>query len=941
MHKEGSNTQPRAGRDRLVAVGLLTLAASLSAYAQTASTPSTAASSEATAASGSTDQNVVVLNQFNVSGSYAGSLEAAAQEKQNSQAIVEVIAPEDIGKLPDVSIADALTRLTGITSQRVNGRDQQITIRGFSSDFSTGTLDGVEQATTNDNRAVEYDQYPSELVGGVQVYKTGQADLVGGLAGTVDLETTSPLLGDHRVVALSGYYNWNQFKQLTPGVKKAGESYTLSYIDQFLNGTEGVYLGYAHAENPYQGENWSSWGFPTADAKGDLVLGGMRVFDQSELLTRDSVIAVIESRPNDWIHSKIDLFYSKFDDNQLLGGMQVPMAEWSGAQLSPGYTVTGGLVTNYSLTNVNPVLEELVTRWKDHLDSAIWNLDLGEKTEWPVKIQTGYSTAKRKQEVLETYAGLGFNNTETNPATLTVNEPAGPNPPSITSTVNFAQANLFTITDPQGWGTGTLPTTGQEGYLKYFAEEDVVDSFKASTTHALNLGIVKDVQIGASYSERFKSAAQNPTGYLVNADGKPQDPLPALLGTTDLSGMLGGGIHTIAWNANNLLSSGALKLLQNPNPGTFVGDDYKVWEKITRPYVKFDLKGKLFGIPYDGNIGAVSDLTTQRSSGQSAGGSGSYVFPVSASSTYADLLPTLNLILKPTDQDAIRLFVGRQEQRPRMYDMRASRDFGYNSTYATSTSISPWSGSSGNPNLKPWIANSVDIDLEHYFAHGNGYVSITGFEKKLLSYIYQQSTLTSFAGYPYTSVTAPLLTQGYTNTPINGQGGNVSGLEATIEVTSALLTNNTIKGFGIVLNGLYVDSTIQPWGPTQPTAPLPDLSKKSGNATFYYEAHGFSGRVSVHYQSETREYIQNLGVPTPSNFGTPGDGYSTEIPYHQIDAQLSYDFKHGMLKGLGIYLEGRNLNNAALIQYNNNDPRQLGNWQKYGASYRSGVTYKF
>ena len=58
------------------------------------------------------------------------------------------------------------------------------------------------------------------------VFKTGQADLVGGIGGTVDLQTTSPLSVDHRVVALDAFYNWTQFQQLTPGVKKAGESYT-------------------------------------------------------------------------------------------------------------------------------------------------------------------------------------------------------------------------------------------------------------------------------------------------------------------------------------------------------------------------------------------------------------------------------------------------------------------------------------------------------------------------------------------------------------------------------------------------------------------------------------------------------------------------------------------------------------------------------------------
>lgn len=949
MYSARTSHRSRAGRIRPVAFSLLALAASQLAFGQAAApapeekkddkaVAPAAATAPSDAAKNDVSPDTVLLETFRVGAGFASSLAAAAEAKQNSSALVEVIMPEDIGKLPDVSIADALTRLTGLTSQRVNGRNQQVTIRGFSPDFSIGTLDGVEQATTNDNRAVEYDQYPSELVGGVVVYKTGQADLVGGLAGTVDLLTTSPLSITNRVLDVSAFYNWTAYSQLTPGVKKAGESYTASYVDHFADGTEGLYLGFSHTENPYQAKQWSAWGYPTAP-DGNLVLGGSRVFAQSELLKRDAFVAVIESRPSEFIHSKLDFLYSKFDENKLLGGMQIPMAEWSGAQLSPGYTVTNGLITNYTLTNVNPVLEQLVTHWKDHIESVIWNLDLGDKSAWPVKVQSGWSAAKRKEEVLETYAGLGFNNTEADPATLAVTQMAGPTPAQAISNTDFSDASLFTITDPQGWGVGALPATGQEGYLKYFAESDVADSVKVSTKHALDRSIFKDIELGLGYSERYKYAAQNPTGYLVNSSGMPSAPLPAITGTTDLS--YAGNLHTIGWDAEGLVSSGALTLLQNPNPGTFVGDDFKVWEEITRPFVLTNLKGTIGSLPFEGNLGVAADLTQQRSTGLSAGG-GTLVTPVSASASYANLLPALNLIFKPTNQDVVRFSLGRQEQRPRMYDMRASRNYGYNATFANSTTVSPWSGSSGNPGLKPWLADSIDLSVEHYFAHGQGYVSLAAFDKKLLSYIYQQNVLTDFTGYNYTSATAPLLHQGYTSTNVNGQGGNVRGLEATAQLTSELLTGGSVKGFGIVLNGLLVNSNIQPWGPTQPSAPLPNLSKKSGNVTLYYETHGFSARISAHYQSETREYIANLGVPNPGSYGTPGDGYATEIPFHTIDAQVSYEFdRQSVLKGLTVYAEGRNLNDAALIQYNNGDSRQLANWQKYGASYRVGASYKF
>src|SRR5208283_4088376 len=456
---------------RGLAAGLLFIQSGLLALAQTAPTPSTTGTEQTEttnaqpAAAKTKADEVVQLDKFVVTGSYAGSLQLAAQEKQDAPAIEEIIVPEDVGKLPDISIADSLSRLTGLTSQRVNGRDQQITIRGFDPNMSIGTLDGVEQATTNDNRAVEFDQYPAELIGGVRVYKTGQADLVGGLAGTVDLETTSPLGVDYNGFALSTYYNWTAFGQLTPGNKQAGESYSASWIDQFAHGTEGIFVGFAHTENPYDGKQFQAWGYPTTS--GDYVLGGMRIYDQNELLKRDSFVAVWESKPTDFIHSKLDVFISHYNDNQLLRGMEVPMAEWSSAVLQPGYTVTNGLVTNYTLTNIQPVVRNMDTSWNDHIASAIWNLDLAQKSEWPVNFLTGYSSAERSEEVLEEYSGLGFAGHATDADTFQVIENAGQIPQVVSST-DYANASLFTLTDPQGWGTGVFPVTGMEGYLKYF-----------------------------------------------------------------------------------------------------------------------------------------------------------------------------------------------------------------------------------------------------------------------------------------------------------------------------------------------------------------------------------------------------------------------------------------------------------------------------------------
>jgi iron complex outermembrane receptor protein len=163
-----------------------------------------------------------------------------------------------------VSIAESLARLPGLTAQRLDGRGQVISIRGLAPDFTTALLNGREQVSTGDNRGVEFDQYPSELLSAVVVYKTPDAGLIGqGLAGTADLRTVRPLAFGKRALAVGARYEWNDIGALNAGTKAHGNRFNVSYIDQFMDNTLGVAIGYAHMESPYQAERWNSWGYPT------------------------------------------------------------------------------------------------------------------------------------------------------------------------------------------------------------------------------------------------------------------------------------------------------------------------------------------------------------------------------------------------------------------------------------------------------------------------------------------------------------------------------------------------------------------------------------------------------------------------------------------------------------------------------------------------------
>ena len=943
MHLVKTSPSSRAGRIRPVAFSLLALAATQLAFGQAAAPTAEDKKDDKAAVPVATEtapakksaDDVVVLDTFKVQAGFSGSLAAAALAKEANQSIVEVIMSEDIGKLPDVSIADSLTRLTGVATQRTNGRSQNISIRGLTGDFATTTLNGREQVSTGDGRGVEFDQYPAELLNEVVVYKTAGASLTSqGIAGTVDLVTVQPLSKSGRTLALNAYYKTTQLGLLTPGVKKNGQSASIAYVDQMADGKVGVALGYSHTLTPFEGQQFQAWGY-NQDANGNYQMTGTKSYVRSSNLKRDGFMGVLEFKPSDFIHSTVDLYYSKFEEKQVLRGMEIPLyPDWTGTVLQPGSTAANGYLTHGVYSNVHPVLRNDSFIRNDTLFAAGWNLKIGEHSPWPVVFDLGYSKIDRKDKNLELWSGLFYNRGGVGD-TMSVTMKTG-GIPTITPTNNYTDTNILKLTDSAGWNGPSAAGGARPGYYKGFASKDELGQFKLLTKHELK-NFFSDVEVGVAYTERFKRDGENPSGFEDLPGSTTSVAFPASIGNTDMSFL---GIGKIAAFDPFAVASGTLNFEPNQDTG-IIANRWSVTEKVTRPYAQFNIDSKVGSIPVTGNIGVQLNSVDQSSSGKSA--AGTTVNDVTAGAKYNDLAPSLNLNFKPAELTYVRLSVARQIARPRMYDMKASRTWSYNPANAGQSSLqySPWSGSGGNPGLKPWKSDSVDLAFDKYFKKNMGYFSLALFHKKLLNYIYESQSVQDFTGYPVLSGPEPALRKGTVTTPINGNGGSIKGVEATLSMSSELLTNSAVKGFGLVLGGAYTDSSVQPWGPGNGTAPISGLSRKVANVTFYYENGGFSARISEHYRSDYRASVTNFGVPNPKGDINPGGGFSTTQAEKQVDAQISYALQRGSLKGLTFYLQAYNLNNEPLVTYNNGDPHQVINYQKYGASYSAGASYRF
>ncbi|MBW8893280.1 MAG: TonB-dependent receptor plug domain-containing protein [Burkholderiales bacterium] len=456
------------------------------------------------------------LETVTVTGIRKG-IEDAISVKRNSDSIVEAISAEDIGKLPDTSIAESIARLPGVAAQRVNGRATSISVRGFSPDFATSLLNGREQVSTGDSRYVEYDQYPSELLSGVTIYKTPDAGLIGqGLSGTINMESARPLNFGSRVVAVN-YRDVKLGKGLSTPAGK-GSRVNLAYIDQFADRTIGVAIGYARLkENTGTTQNSGSWGVadvcpvpqvngacPQATVKAP---GGFNDLVDNTDQKRDAVMATLQYKPNKNFNSTLDVFATKFDQTKLEQGVQMPLAFGQGymGDLSVG-TVANGVATTGSIAGYKGLSRNDVDANHDKVHSIGWNNQL-VMGDWTGALDLATSEAKRKAPHLETTAGVP-GNCKTNPALCGTLNWSGFDGTSVlgakyTLPYDLGDASKMKLTDVEGWGGGN-PILPQAGYSKVANTDDKLNAFRLSGKRSLGDGMFSDLDVGVNYADRKK-----------------------------------------------------------------------------------------------------------------------------------------------------------------------------------------------------------------------------------------------------------------------------------------------------------------------------------------------------------------------------------------------------------------------------------------------------
>ncbi|SNT07433.1 TonB-dependent receptor plug domain-containing protein [Sphingopyxis indica] len=447
----------------------------------------------------------------------------SVKAKKDNTSIVEVISSEDIGKLPDQSIAESLSRLPGLATQRLDGRANVVSIRGLAPDFTTTLLNGREQVSASNNRGVELDQYPSELLSGAIVYKTPDASLIGqALGGTIDMQTVRPLAYGRRALAAGARFEVNDLGQLNPDISNKGYRANISYIDQNADGTLGWAIGYARMQSPTAEERFNAWGYPEVTDGTDtaFIIGGAKPYVKSNELKRDGVMAVLEWEPSDRLHTTLDGYWSKFKDDQRLRGIEFPLA-WGNSTLLPGFTVEDGLVTKGTWSGTEAVMRNDVVHRNSTILAGGWNTKFKPNERLTLELDLGYSHLKKTEENLEIYLGTGRGQNVGARETALGFEMRPNGGILFDPSLDYADPDLFLITDPQGWNScgGTVPNC-QDGFVNTPKIKDELKSLRLQATQEFD-GAFRSLRVGANYSDRKKSLDDR--GYVLTSNNYPAD----------------------------------------------------------------------------------------------------------------------------------------------------------------------------------------------------------------------------------------------------------------------------------------------------------------------------------------------------------------------------------------------------------------------------------
>jgi iron complex outermembrane recepter protein len=846
------------------------------------------------------------------------SRERSLAEKRQADSVMDVVSAEDIGKLPDKNVADAVQRVPGVNISSGSGgeggfsENDRVSIRGTNPSLTQTTVNGHSIATgdwyigdqTNTvGRSVSFTLLPSEIVGSVQVEKSSQADYIeGGTVGNVNIVTRKPLdFKKQETVEVTAQGLYADLPRTTDpqvnglfSIKNADD--TLGILMQGFyearherrDGQELFLLGEGTI-GPASGINPD----PVAVAHPDLAgvvypsqIGSAAFTQHSE---RTGGLVDLEFKPSDALTLDLNGFYSHFNGTNFdTNFMASPLNELAAGIAPTSYKVVNGTLVAATFPNTVfdpnnpssspfPGVRDSIYRPNAASSAGYADFDVSFKPSDALLLtgQAGYTRG-----IGETPHDYGYE-------AYLINSPLvyqlhGTTGPAIVSfpgvdTTNFN--NPENVTNGGSW-SDSVKVTDEEKYGQ-------IDGLLT-----VGQGILRSIKLGVRYADHTRT--DYGVNYGCSADSSnpcftnPNQlfPPPYWNGTVS-PGNFGSGIGMGPGYLQHfwILDPNAIAAWESTYNNVPTGPNYQgnfsLEEQDTAVYGMANLAGD----HWHANVGLRLVHTHQLSNAYNLDVNNNFV-PTSVAHSYGDVLPSANFKYDLTGDLVARLAISKTMSRA---------DYSSLSPAVTLNNLD-LTGTGGNADLKPIRSTNYDAALEWYFAP-QSILSLGLFYMDMPSYVTYGNNTRSLL-----DTTTDQLANFIVTSPFNIAAKN-RGLEASWQ-------QPLWWGFGALANYTYAD------GHAADGSPLVGSSKNTANAEFYYEAHGFSARAAYTYRSAFLVGLANVTQQYEAGIGT----LAASVNY-KIDDHISLTF------------DGLNLNNPRLKYYSNAEQPQ--------AFYSNGRQYYF